>query len=401
MKIGVYGGSFNPPHRGHTRSAKTALRQLGLQRLLVVPSGSPPHKTLPPGSPTAEQRLEMARLAFRDIPDCEVSDVETRRPGESYTIDTLRELKSLYPGADFYLIVGADMFLTLGRWRASDEILGLVSPAVTLRLGGDSGDAGAPDMLARIEAERAALARRGVKSELIRNSVVDISSSKLRKGLPERDFSWYLDERVYSYIIEHGLYGAKPNFDWLRFEAYKMLSPERRLHVAGCEFEAVRLARRWGADADDAREAAILHDITKSLSPEEQYALCEKYGVELTESMRDIPKILHGHTAAELAAAKYNVSDDVKAAIKWHTTAYDKMSALGKIIYVADTIEPNRDFDGVDALREIAYRDLDAAALACINTVLKELADDGRVIDPFTLAAAEALKETINRRINE
>jgi nicotinate-nucleotide adenylyltransferase len=185
---------------------------------------------------------------------------------------------------------------------------------------------------------------------------------------------------------------VKPDFDWLRFQAYNLLSPERRLHVAGCESEAVRLAKHYGEDTDEAREAAILHDITKKLSEEEQLALCEAYNVPLTEHMRKTPKILHGHTAAELAAAKFGVSDDVKSAIKWHTTGHGGMTALDKIIYIADTIEPNRDFNGVEELRELAYRNLDEALLACIGTVIKELRAAGKPIDPQTLVTAEQLK---------
>jgi nicotinate-nucleotide adenylyltransferase len=386
QKIGIYGGSFNPPHKGHTYSAKAAVEQLGLSRLIVVPSGSPPHKLLPDGGPDAGERLEMVREAFRGFPDCEVSDIEIRRPGESYTVDTLRELKKNYPGAEFFLIVGSDMFLTLRQWKDADEILRLAAPAVTLRR-----SAG----VSELAPELAALGALGVSVETVKNAVIDVSSSELRRGLPRREFAQQSDERVYSYIIEHGLYGAKPDFDWLRFQAYKLLSPERRLHVAGCEAETVRLAKRYGADEDEAREAAILHDITKKLSEEEQLALCEAYAVPLTEHMRKVPKILHGHTAAALAAAKFGVSDDVKSAIKWHTTGRAGMTELEKIIYVADTIEPSRDFDGVDELRELAYRDLDEVTLVYVNTTISELQAAGQTVDTTTFATAEYLKAKV------
>jgi nicotinate-nucleotide adenylyltransferase len=386
QKIGIYGGSFNPPHKGHTYSAKAAAEQLGLSRLIVVPSGTPPHKRLPDGSPDAAGRLEMARIAFRGIENCEVSDIELNRAGESYTIDTLRALAEEYPGAEFFLIVGSDMFLTLRQWKDADEILHLATPAVTLRRSAGVSEFGG---------EFAVLGELGVSVETVKNAMIDVSSSELRRGLPLREFSQHIDERVYSYIIEHGLYGVKPDFDWLRFQAYKLLSPERRLHVAGCESEAVRLAKRYGEDTDEAREAAILHDITKKLSEEEQLALCEAYNVPLTEHMRKTPKILHGHTAAELASAKFGVSDDVKSAIKWHTTGRAEMTELEKIIYVADTIEPSRNFDGVDELRELAYRSLDEAALACIDTVIKELRAAGRIVGELTLATEEYLKSKV------
>jgi nicotinate-nucleotide adenylyltransferase len=347
----------------------------------------PPHKTFPKGTPSPEGRLEMTRLAFRDVENCEISDIELRRAGESYTIDTLREISDINPGAELFLIVGTDMFLTLREWKDADEILRLATPVVTLRRA---------DIKAEITDEIARQTELGATPGLIENDIVEISSSQLRSGFPERNFTWHIDERVYSYIIERGLYGAKPNFDWLRFEAYKRLSPERRIHVAGCEAEAVRLADRWDEDADEAREAAILHDITKKLTAEEQLALCAQYGISITDEMREIPKILHGHTAAEIASASFAASDAVKSAIKWHTTAHDGMTTLDKIIYIADTIEPNRDFDGVNELRRLAYSNLDAAVLACIDTVIKELLTDGRRIDTNTLAAARSINPDYN-----
>ena len=90
MRIGIYGGTFNPPHIGHVHAAEEAGRVLGLDKLLIVPDNVPPHKTLPEGSPDNAQRLEMARLAFGAVPCAEVSDLELRREGKSYSVDTVR-----------------------------------------------------------------------------------------------------------------------------------------------------------------------------------------------------------------------------------------------------------------------------------------------------------------------
>ena len=120
--IGIYGGTFNPPHLGHVLAAKAAKEALGLDKVLLVPDAEPPHKALPEGSPTPQQRVELTRLAAQDEPWLEVSEVELGRPGKSYTSDTLRALSERYPGDTLYLLMGTDMFLSLHTWHEPDVI---------------------------------------------------------------------------------------------------------------------------------------------------------------------------------------------------------------------------------------------------------------------------------------
>ena len=112
MKLGMFGGSFNPPHNGHVVAAKEALRRLSLDLLLWVPTGSPPHKTLPPGSPRAERRFELCRLAVQGIDRMEVCGLEIEQKTR-YTIDTVQALLTMYNPAELWLCLGGDMFLTL------------------------------------------------------------------------------------------------------------------------------------------------------------------------------------------------------------------------------------------------------------------------------------------------
>ena len=115
MKIGIYGGTFNPPHLGHIAAARAVFELLKLDRLLLIPVGMPPHKDLPAGSPTPAQRLEMTRLAGEQMglgDRVETLDLELRREGRSFTSDTLRQLKELYPDDELWLLMGTDMFLT-------------------------------------------------------------------------------------------------------------------------------------------------------------------------------------------------------------------------------------------------------------------------------------------------
>ena len=123
--IGVYGGSFNPPHLGHVLAAQACKAQLGLDRVLVIPAGMPPHKQLSSGSPTADERLELTRLAFAGMSGFAVLDLELRREGKSYTVDTLRELKAEYPQDTLYLMMGTDMFLAFQEWYCPAEIADL------------------------------------------------------------------------------------------------------------------------------------------------------------------------------------------------------------------------------------------------------------------------------------
>ena len=127
MKIGVYGGTFNPPHLGHITAARAVFDLLQLDKLLLIPAGLPPHKNLPTGSPVPQQRLEMTRLAGEQTGlgnKVEVLDMELVRTGKSYTSDTLAALKEIYPDDELWLLMGTDMFLTTRRrrscgWRVS------------------------------------------------------------------------------------------------------------------------------------------------------------------------------------------------------------------------------------------------------------------------------------------
>ena len=170
-----------------------------------------------------------------------------------------------------------------------------------------------------------------------------------------------------------------------------MMRAKRIAHVQGAEEEAVRLARRWGADPVKAARAAILHDCTKYLEREEQLQLCEKYGIVLDELERQAVKLLHSKTGAWIARDVFGADDEVFEAIYWHTTGKADMSLLDKILYMADYMEPNRDFPGVERLRTLAYEDLDAAVIAGCETSIQEMEDRGLEVHRNTLAARDFL----------
>ena len=394
MKLGIYGGTFNPPHLGHVTSARLALDALGLDRLLFVPAATPPHKALPPDAPAPESRLAMAELAADGLllPDrVGVSGLELTRPGKSYTADTLEQLRAQYPGAELWLLMGTDMFLTLHTWREPETIARLAGICTFARTSGDS--------LEELNAQAERLQREfGAKTRVLElPRVVDVSSTRLRALLAKGEGQQYLPPAVYGYIIRRGLYGVRRDLKnlpdrELRACSYSMIRAKRIAHVQGTEEEAARLARRWGADEEKARRAAILHDCTKYLDMEEQLQLCAKYGIVLDDLEQRAVKLLHSKTGACVARDVYGVSDDIYEAIFWHTTGKADMTLLEKILYIADYMEPTRDFPGVERLRSLAYTDLDGAVCLGCEMSIQEMKERNLTVHPNTVKARDWIK---------
>ena len=395
MKIGVYGGTFNPPHLGHLAAARAAIEALELDKLLLIPAAVPPHKDLPQETPGLEHRLAMVEKmadAMRLPRVVEVSKLEAERYGKSYTSDTLEAIHEQYPEAQLWLLMGTDMFLTLHQWHDPGAILKLADICAFGRREEDGEAVFAP--------QRAFLEQQyGAKVvTMTLPDLVDISSTQLRELLARGEGAEYLHPSIYGYILRNGLYGTHADLKHLdipelRACSYSMVKEKRVKHIRGTEEEAVRLAKRWGADETMARRAGILHDCTKYLELEEQLELCRKYGVELDELEQKAVKLLHSKTGACIARDVFGEPDEVFWAIFWHTTAKADMTTLEKILYVADYMEPNRDFDGVERLRELAYRDLDKALLLGVETTIQEMEDRELPVHKNTIQAQAWLRE--------
>ena len=384
MKIAIYGGTFNPPHRGHVESLQAVYEQAKPDRVLVIPASIPPHKELAAGSPDAEKRLELTRLAFKELPYAEVTDMELTRTGKSYTSDTVAELLRKYPDAELMLAMGTDMFLSFETWHEYRYLIDNVTMLVFARREGEDEKI--------FKYGEYLESKYGAKINYIMHDPLPISSSEIRRLLPKRLGRELLPGVVFARIVKNGDYAAKPDFPWLREQSYAYLSPKRIPHVQGCEWEAVRLAKRWGESEEDAAEAGILHDITKKLVLSEQLILSEKYGIINGTYETANVKLLHAKTGAALARDLFNISDRVYSAIRWHTTGKPDMTLLEKIIYMADYIEPNRDFPGVDKLRKLAYEDLDAAMVLGLKMSLEDIRSYGAEPYEVTVSAYEWYK---------
>ena len=390
MKIAIYGGTFNPPHRGHVESLQAVYEQAKPDRVLVIPASIPPHKELAAGSPDAEERLELTRLAFKELPYAEVTDMELTRTGKSYTSDTVAELLRKYPDAELMLAMGTDMFLSFETWHEYRYLIDNVTMLVFARREGEDEKI--------FKYGEYLESKYGAKINYIMHDPLPISSSEIRRLLPRRLGRELLPGVVFARIVKNGDYAAKPDFPWLREQSYAYLSPKRIPHVQGCEWEAVRLAKRWGESEEDAAEAGILHDITKKLVLSEQLILSEKYGIINDTYETANVKLLHAKTGAALARDLFNISDRVYSAIRWHTTGKPDMTLLEKIIYMADYIEPNRDVPGVDKLRKLAYEDLDAAMVLGLKMSLEDIRSYGAEPYEVTVSAYEWYKAKLTEK---
>ena len=399
MKIGVYGGTFDPPHLGHMEAARAAAEALGLDKLLLIPAAVPPHKALPPDAVAPQARLAMAamvadgvNLELKSPGLAEASAAEMDRTGKSYTADTLAQLRERYPEDELWLLLGTDMFLSLQTWREPEKIISLAGIAAFDRTEADSGG---------MEGQARRLRERyGARVALVRlPRVMEISSTQVRELLVRnrveaRALLWC---QVYGYILREHLYQTHVDLrhlplSQLRPVALSYLKYKRIPHVLGTEQEAIRLAERYGADVQKARVAALLHDCTKKLNMEEQLALCKRYGIELDELEKEALKLLHAKTGAAIARDVFGVDEEIYQAIWWHTTGHAGMTALEKVMYLADYIEPSRDFPGVEELRHVCYEDLDKGLLMGLEMTIQEMTAMGNPVHRATIEARDALK---------
>ena len=198
LRVGIYGGAFAPIHIGHVEAARAFMRQMWLDVLFIIPTGQSPHKEMD-HSASAEDRMEMCRLAFRDVEGVIVSDVEIRRGGKSYSIDTIREMA----GDDrrLFMLCGTDMMLTLGDWNNVDEIFKLCYPVYIRREEDRALDAKI------IEKNTEYFEKYGKYVIKLDSPVIDISSSEIRERIRNKeDISAFVDSEVLKYIDEKGLY---------------------------------------------------------------------------------------------------------------------------------------------------------------------------------------------------
>ena len=376
MKIAIFGGAFNPVHREHVHLARTAIEELGLDKLIIMPTAISPHKS---GKAMADffQRFEMCRLAFRELKQAEVSNYELARGGVSYTYLTCEHFASLYPDAERYLLIGADMLENFPEWKNPQEIL------KSFRL--------------------AACAREDIKPFLGYKEIVEqkfstdvvtlsyvgekVSSTQIRTyaALGE-DISRYVNPDVCQYIRRKGLYAMHGLWGVKQF-----LKPERWQHTLRVAVMCAKYSSRAGISEEQAITMAALHDVAKYMTPGKGY-------LKDFTCPEGVPEpVVHQYSGAYIAEKVFGVKDNIILdAIACHTSGRENMTKADALLYLSDMLEEGRKFDGVDELRKIFKEDL----FKCLYAALKQQVDyfegTGKPVYGLTLKAYQSIKEKTN-----
>ena len=352
MRIGLFGGSFDPAHVEHVNLVKDAIRSLSLDKLIVLPAHTPPHKqgkTLT----SDKMRLEMCRLAFSDVEKAEVSGYEIEKGGVSYTFETCRYFRALYPTAKLFWLVGTDMLRDFPTWKKPAQILEDVTLAVCARA----------ENIGWLKKEQELFYNRFQKDfVVISYEGKALSSTQIRiRAAAGESVSEFVNEKVAQYIQENNLYEIKGAKEALALE--KLSRKEHSLRVAEM---AVARAPSLGVSERAALTAALFHDCAKNLEKNSPYL--EDFYLD-----KDVPApVVHQFAGAFIAEHSFGIKDeDVLNAIRYHTSGRVGMSALERLIFLADMLEYGRDYDVVDKLRSLFWDKTDDLTV-CMAEALKE-----------------------------
>ena len=289
-RLGIMGGTFDPIHIGHLTIAEEMRQALDLDAVLFIPTGAPVFKK-DQHVTDAHDRVEMVRLAVSDNPHFDVSTIEADREGDTFTVDTLREMREHYPdNVTFYFMVGSDSAATVGKWRGSKELAQLTHLVVA---------AGRPGSLQEDELCPIIEAAGPFEYHIVHTSILAVSSTMLRDRLVKGDTCRYLiPERVREYIRDHGLYAGdeaiasscdqSSEIDPLSKEFYKArkaelktrVSSKRFKHIMGVADTCEQLAEQYGVDPKKARLAGLLHDWDKGMNDDEARQRAIDLGME-------------------------------------------------------------------------------------------------------------------------
>ena len=196
QKIGIYGGTFNPVHDGHVSLCRQCMEALSLDRMIVIPANVPPHKQAKELA-SSEDRMAMLSLAFKDQKNVIVSDIEQKRQGKSYTVETLREIHAQFPQAELFLLVGSDMLASFDQWYCFEEILTLATLVAGAREAGE---------YTALCSSRESLLHYAKRILILPVKEIPVSSTEVRQNLKETSTAAYVPPAVLSYIKEHHLY---------------------------------------------------------------------------------------------------------------------------------------------------------------------------------------------------
>ncbi len=388
-RIALFGGTFDPIHNGHILLAREFAARLNLDRVVFMPTFVPPHKIKTEMAPAID-RLTMCRLACDPYPELAVSELEINRRGASFTVDTLEEMKRAQPEATLFLLVGADMFLTLGSWHRFADIARL---AVLCTVPRD----GVP--VDTLRAYATTLEAQGARCVVEEFDTPYVSSTQIRERVRAgQSVKELVPDTVAAYMAAQGLYTVvqehhSPNEQYCRILRGR-LTPKRYRHSLAVAKQAEHLAHLYGADPDKAYTAGLLHDILKDTDGDSQLQIFADFGILLDAVEQQSPKLWHAHAGAVFLEHILGITDpEILLPVRYHTTGRAGMSTAEVALYLADFTSEDRDFPDVEVIRELAERDADEAMRYALAYTIEDLHAQGCSVHPDTLKCYEEYRE--------
>ncbi len=381
-KTVIFGGTFNPPHIGHLQMVKAVAEMEDVKELLLVPTKQPVHK-VGVALASTEQRLRMCKLLAELHPKVKVWDTELKREGKSYTYLTLLEYKKSHNDKPWFLC-GADMLVTLKSWYKYEEIIKLCNILAVFRAG---------ENLAEFLKAVDSVSSDGATIQVIELNVANISSTDLRRAIQQgKKIDGMAPDSIVQYINRENLYKGDSDMTISEYKEHikAHLSEKRYFHSLCVAEEAVRLADRYGVDKDKAFLAGLLHDVLKDTKIEDQLKLAKEFGIMLTDLELNAPKLYHSIIGSEYVSRVLGLEDkEIISAIRYHTTARENMSGLETVLYLADYTSRDRNYDGVEQMREAVEKSSKEAMQIALEFTVEDLKTKGVPVHPDTLAAYE------------
>ena len=389
-RIGILGGTFNPIHNAHIRVAEEALQQFTLDKIWFMPAGIPPHKQNDELI-SAGHRCNMILAAIDGHEQFELFDYEIKKDSLSYTAHTMAELRELYPDMEFYFIIGGDSLLKFEKWREPEKIVRLTNILACGRAGEDN--ALVKEKINELNAKWSCNIR------YFEVPMMKIASQEIRASFAESDNATFPSEvtemvpqRVSDYICTNCLYGAGNNMqsqEEIISKLSSLLSPHRFRHVLGVANLAAGIAMAHGrVDINTFLYAGLLHDCAKYMKYDEMLLFANEHELDVTPYLGEMSFQLHAVLGEYIAKTVYGVSDvDILNAIRYHTVGHLNMSFLEKCIFLADYLEPSRDFPAEPTLtqmRKMAFFDVDKTLYYVMKNKLAHIKSCGTTLDDTT-----------------
>ena len=369
MKIAVFGGSFDPPHKGHARLLKAAATRLRPDLMLVIPSFHSPLKNKSI-SPAADRAAMAALLAAKNEAKTGVRSVvdlfEIRRKETVYTYQTLEYLKNAYPGAALFLVIGSDCAMQFDKWKNPGAVKKLAKIVVGARKGFECG--------------RSRLKKSGF--DVLPGRFSAVSSAQVRSRIVSRGkIPRCVSGQIAEHIAGKELYALNIH-KWLA----KNLDETRLRHTLAVSVLCAKLAEKWGENPCRAALAGLLHDAGKAIPADRMARYAKKKNIQadrLEQICRLQPALLHSYISAEIAKNVFGIDDNgVLAAVENHTLGRPGMEPLEKILYIADISSADRDFAGAGDIRRLAFENLNSAALETARCKLAHVLRAGKWLHP-------------------